>query len=155
MEINVKISCPDLTLAAAAIAKAMAGHAVKGELLSTLQEGPAPAAPAPAAPAPASPAPAAPAHAAAAIPTNPVPAIPTNPVPTAPVNAPAAPTAPAPQITLEQIGKAGADLLNKNPAIMPQLSALLQKYGVQTVQQLKPEMLGAFVLELRGLGASI
>ena len=74
---------------------------------------------------------------------------------TAPVaTAPIAPVA-APSITLEQICKAGADLLTANPAMMPQLTGLLQKYGAQSAQQLKPEQLGAFATELRGMGARI
>ena len=35
------------------------------------------------------------------------------------------------------------------------LLALLAKYGVQAVTQLKPEQYGAFATELRGLGAQI
>ena len=75
--------------------------------------------------------------------------------PTAP--APAAPIAPvaAPGVTLEQICKAGADLLTASPGLMPQLTGLLQKYGAQSAQQLKPEQLGAFATELRGMGARI
>ena len=70
---------------------------------------------------------------------------------------PAAPIAPvaAPGVTLEQICKAGADLLTASPGLMPQLTGLLQKYGAQSAQQLKPEQLGAFATELRGMGARI
>lgn len=184
MEINVKISCPDLTLAAATIAKALMGRDLKivEEHLATLQPVAVPATEAAACVAQASmaptaapvaapvvaptqapvtpqaavvsaPGPAPVAHTAAPVAAQaPVTAPPSNPAPAA---ATAAPTSPAPQITLDQIGKAGADLMGKNPAIMPQLSALLQKYGVQTVQQLKAEQTGAFALELRGLGANI
>lgn len=75
--------------------------------------------------------------------------------PTAPT--PAAPIVPvaAPGVTLEQICKAGADLLTASPGLMPQLTGLLQKYGAQSAQQLKPEQLGAFATELRGMGARI
>ncbi len=70
---------------------------------------------------------------------------------------PTAPIAPvaAPGVTLEQICKAGADLLTASPGLMPQLTGLLQKYGAQSAQQLKPEQLGAFATELRGMGARI
>lgn len=117
-------------------------------------------------------APVAPAHAPAApaAPVNPTPApAPVNPVAapvaTAPVagpqvttpgNAPTtAPVAAAPTYTVEQIGKAGADLVSQDAAKMPGLLALLQKYGVQAITQLKPEQLGAFATELRGLGAKL
>ena len=103
----------------------------------------------------------APAPAAPAAPVNPAPA----PVATAPVagpqvtppgNAPAtAPVAAAPTYTVEQIGKAGADLVSQDAGKMPGLLALLQKYGVQAITQLKPEQLGAFATELRGLGAKL
>ena len=113
----------------------------------------------------------APAPAAPAAPVNPTPAPvpPLNPAPapgaaapvagpqvTAPGNAPAAaPVAAAPTYTVEQIGKAGADLVSQDAAKMPALLTLLQKYGVQAITQLKPEQLGAFATELRGLGAKI
>ena len=38
---------------------------------------------------------------------------------------------------------------------VPELLALLQKYGAQAITQLKPEQLGAFATELRGLGAKL
>ncbi len=113
----------------------------------------------------------APAPAAPAAPVNPTPAPvpPLNPAPapvaaapvagpqvTPPGNAPAAaPVAAAPTYTVEQIGKAGADLVSQDAAKMPGLLALLQKYGVQAITQLKPEQLGAFATELRGLGAKL
>lgn len=134
---------------------------------------PAPAVP-PVVPAPAAPAPA---PAAPAVPINPTPApapvnpaaAPVNPVAapvaaapvagpqvTPPGNAPAtAPVAAAPTYTVEQIGKAGADLVSQDAAKMPGLLALLQKYGVQAITQLKPEQLGAFATELRELGAKL
>lgn len=108
--------------------------------------------------------------AAPVAPVNPTPApTPVNPAPapvaaapvagpqvTAPGNAPAAaPVAAAPTYTVEQIGKAGADLVSQDAAKMPGLLALLQKYGVQAITQLKPEQLGAFATELRGLGAKL
>lgn len=120
---------------------------------------PAPAVPpvaAPAAPiAPASPTPAPVAlvnHAPAPVAAAPV----AGPQVTPPGNAPAvAPVAAAPAYTVEQIGKAGADLVSQDAAKMPELLALLQKYGAQAITQLKPEQLGAFATELRGLGAKL
>ena len=61
----------------------------------------------------------------------------------------------APGFTVPQISKAGADLVTSNPAKMAEVNALLQKYGVQSLQELKPNQLGAVALELRGLGANI
>lgn len=91
-------------------------------------------------------------------PAAPNPVAPAVPVPVAPVPvapAPAVPLAPAPTYTYEQIGKAGADLAGSNPARLPELMALLQRYGVAAVTELKEEQLGAFATELRGLGAKL
>lgn len=65
------------------------------------------------------------------------------------------PVSAAPAYTLEQLSKAGADLISSNAAKMPELLGLLQKYGVQAITQLKSEHLGAFATELREMGASI
>lgn len=73
----------------------------------------------------------------------------------APVGTAAVPLAPAPVISLEQVAKAGADLISGNPAKMQELVALLQRFGVPAVQALKPDQIGAFATELRGLGAQI
>lgn len=89
--------------------------------------------------------------------------------PTAAANAPmtaAAPTAtvpsaPAPSnaaavnYTIEQLSVAGAALCEQGK--MPQLIALLGKYGVQAVTQLNPapETLNAFAAELKALGANL
>lgn len=66
-----------------------------------------------------------------------------------------APTAPAPSLTLEQVGKAGADLVAGNPAKMTELLGLLGQFGVQAVTELKPEQVGPFATALRGLGGKI
>lgn len=95
------------------------------------------------------------------------PAAPVAPAPTepaTPVTPPAAPVAPAPTavpvaaapaITLEQVAKAGADLISAAPAKMPELLALLKQYDVPAVNALKPEQVGPFATALRGLGAKI
>lgn len=77
------------------------------------------------------------------------PAAPVAPAPTA------VPVAAAPAITLEQVAKAGADLISTAPAKMPELLALLKQYDVPAVNALKPEQVGPFATALRGLGAKI
>ena len=113
-----------------------------------------PVAPAPTAanPTAAQPPVAAPAPVVTAPSATPAPTSPTafNPAP-APVAAPA-PTA-APTYTLDALARAGAALAQAGK--MQEALALLAKYGVQTVNQLKPEQYGAFATELRALGAQI
>lgn len=109
---------------------------------------PAPvAAPAPVAPAPVTPAPT-PTAAPAATPTlvAPAPAA-------APVAAPAAVPSAAPTYTLDALARAGAALAQSGK--MQEALDLLAKYGVQTVNQLRPEQYGAFATELRALGAQV
>lgn len=65
------------------------------------------------------------------------------------------PLAQAPTFTLEQVSKAGADLLTAQPAKMQELMALLAQFGVQAVNALRPDQLGAFATALRGMGAQI
>jgi len=74
------------------------------------------------------------------------------PIPVAPPQAPAVPTA-APVYTIEALAKAGAALAQSGK--MNEALALLTRYGVQTVNQLKPEQYGTFATELRALGAQI
>jgi hypothetical protein len=59
----------------------------------------------------------------------------------------------APTYTLDQLARAGATLAQAGK--MEQALALLNKYGIQTVNQLKPEQYGAFATELRALGAQV
>lgn len=77
--------------------------------------------------------------------------------PVAPPAAPIAPTAPvsAPSYTIDQIAKAGAELIGQHPGKMPQLTGLLAQYGVPSIQALRPEQLGPFATALRGLGATV
>lgn len=77
--------------------------------------------------------------------------------PVAPPAAPIAPTAPvsAPSYTIDQIAKAGAELIRLHPEKMPQLTGLLAQYGVPSIQALRPEQLGPFATALRGLGATV
>lgn len=125
-----------------------------------------PTAPAPAAvnPTAAQPPVAAPA-AAATVPSSmpaPVSLANSNPAPVAPAPAPVAPApaavpaavpTAAPTYTLDALARAGAALAQAGK--MQEALALLAKYGVQTVNQLKPEQYGSFATELRALGAQI
>ena len=67
----------------------------------------------------------------------------------------AAPAQPAPTVpttyTMEQLCKAGADLMNagQNPG------AILQQFGVQSVVQVPPARYGEFATALRQMGAKI
>lgn len=137
MEMKIKIDVPELVAAveklAAAIDKTALNITVpnEGTLNFNMPAGNAPVAPAPV------PTPAAP---------------PVTPMPTAAAPAPAVPVT-APTYTLDQIAKAGANLVDAGK--MEQLLALLTKYGVQAVTQLTPDQYGAFATELRALGAQI
>lgn len=130
-EIKITINAPELTAAIRALADAVRPGVA-----------PAPAPVAPPAPVPVAP-PAAPA---------PAPVAPPVPVPVAPP-ATSVPVAPAPAFTLEQISRAGVQLVDAGK--MPQLMGLLNKYGVQAVTQLDPSTYGAVATELRSLGAQI
>lgn len=86
---------------------------------------------------------------------------PVNPVNVPPVTAAQSSpvTQPSPSnavnYTIEQLSVAGAALCEQGK--MPQLIALLGKYGVQAVTQLNPapENLNAFAAELKALGANL
>ena len=154
MEMKIKIDVPELVAAveklAAAIDKTALNITVpnEGTLNFNMPAGNAPVASAPVQTAP-TPAPvAAPAPAPAPAPAAPR----VTPMPTAAAPAPAVPVT-APTYTLDQIAKAGANLVDAGK--MEQLLALLTKYGVQAVTQLTPDQYGAFATELRALGAQI
>lgn len=145
MEMKIKIEVPDL---AAAIEK-LAASLNNG---TTFEKPCTQGAPAPVEiPANPTPAPVAPAAPPVTAPAAPVQTVPTaSPVSNAP--APAVPVT-APTYTLDQIAKAGANLVDAGK--MEQLLGLLTKYGVQAVTQLVPDQYGAFATELRALGAQI
>lgn len=112
-------------------------------------------------------------------PAMPEPEVPqTAPAPVTPPAAPAepaaqatptpAPAAVAPQATPEQaflkmdpkeqmnaICRAGVYLAQADPEHFSSPAALLKKYGVMTLTQLKPEQLSQFAAELRAMGAKI
>lgn len=126
--------------------------------LSQMAAANANAAPAPTAPIALSPvaAPAAAATVPSAAPAPvapPVPAAAPAPVATAPAAVPAAVPTAAPTYTLDALARAGAALAQAGK--MNEALAVLAKYGVQSVNQLKPEQYGAFAAELRALGAQI
>ena len=105
---------------------------------------------------------AAPAPAPAPAPVQVQPAPVAAPAP-APVQIPPVAAVPAPEpqavapagltYTLEQISNAAAPLMDAGR--IQDLFNLLQKFGVQAVTQLKPELYGQFATELRALGAKI
>lgn len=136
MEMKIKIDVPELVAAveklAAAIDKTALNITVpnEGTLNFNMPAGNAPVASAP-------------------VQTAPTPAPVAAP---APAPAPAVPVT-APTYTLDQIAKAGANLVDAGK--MERLLALLTKYGVQAVTQLTPDQYGAFATELRALGAQI
>ena len=159
MDINVTIKCPDLPLAAAALAKAIAALSAPypAHPAFVSRDNTAPAAP----------------NAATEVNLT-TPEVPVNPIPgTQTANSPAAdepiarlsnsaqtapsavPITQAPQITGDMVAKAGADLIAANPAAMAQLNALLQKYSVGCAQELQPDQIGPFATEMRALGARI
>jgi len=150
MEMKIKIDVPELVAAveklAAAIDKTALNITVPNEGTLNFNMPAAPATPAPV-PVQTAPAPA-PAPVAAPVPAAP----PVAPMPTAAAPTPAVPVT-APTYTLDQIAKAGANLVDAGK--MEQLLALLTKYGVQAVTQLTPDQYGAFATELRALGAQI
>ena len=80
------------------------------------------------------------------------PVVQTTPIAPTPTPAPA-PATNAKKYTREEIAKAGAALVTQNK--MPELLALLQKHGVASVAQLKPEQYDAFAADLIALGAAL
>lgn len=147
LEMKIKIEVADALISAIdKLASALNITAIPAQA-------PAPATPANPTAAPAS----APVQAASTSPiADPTPAQPPvqmNAAMTAPTPAPVVPVTAAPAYTLDQIATAGAALVNAGK--MEQLLALLGKYGIQAITQLKAEQFGPFVTELRGLGAQI
>lgn len=154
-EIQITVACPDLVAAATVLANALAGVKPAANPaavpVAINAHGTAPIAQHPASQR-------VPAPVAQVNPTQTgcpsTLSMPTScPSNTAPVTA--APVAQAPTFTLEQVSKAGADLITAQPARMQDLMALLQQYGVQTIQALPADKLGAFATALRGMGAQI
>lgn len=158
LEIKVTIETPDLSEAITQLALALKGSALVADSNSAEMVIPAgtpmdvmeavPVAPQPVTPAPA-PAP---------VPVAPIP----EPVPqaAAPAMNPPQPAAPipapvqeAPKIDMNAISRAGAGLIDQGK--MQDVLAVLQKYGVQVITQLREDQFEAFAADLRALGAAI
>ena len=145
LEVNVTIKCPDLVLAATALAAALGKK--PAEAAAVPQQTPVAPNVAPNV-APVTPAPMAP-----VAPAAPVVAAPVTPAPVAAPTA-AAPTA-APTYTLAQVATAGATLMSQHPETQEALMGLLGQFGIKAVSELKPDQLPAFAAELRRLGAKL
>lgn len=95
------------------------------------------------------------------------PAAPVQSVPYAtPTSTPMPAVAPVPPMTpviptgsvsydMDTIARAGSALIDQNPANVGKLMGLLAKYGTNAITSLPKEHYGAFVTDLRALGASI
>ena len=161
-EIKVTISCPDLVAAAEMLVKALRPAAAEAEapaepkkttkrgskakqeveLVPNAMEEPAPQQPV-----------------VLPMPQQPVvqPQPMMQPPQTMPMQQPVMqpPVTGAPGYTAEQISRAGAELVQTDPTKMQALLAMLQQFGVATIQMLKPEQFGAFASALRSLGARL
>lgn len=137
-EVKVTIGCPDLVLAATALAKAL--HPAT-QITPDIDTG-NPASMVTAQTAPAS-----------VTPPTAVPTTTTAQAPSAPVAQPQPPVTAAPTYTLDLLANAGAVLARQGKTT--ELQALLPKYGVASISELAPDLYGAFATDLRGLGAQI
>lgn len=153
LEIKVTIETPDLSEAITQLALAIKGSALVADSDSAEMVIPAgtpmdvmeavPVVPQPVTPAPA-PVPVAP------VPQpNPAPAM-NPPQPAAPIPAP---VQEAPKIDMNAISRAGAGLIDQGK--MQDVLAVLGKYGVQVITQLREDQFEAFAADLRALGAAI
>jgi len=166
-EIKITVSCPDLVLAATALAKCLhpteegnvgTVHA-SGETAQLCHKGKESAGACVKVPKSTMPTPTV--QRAPEATTN----VPTIPVAsTALVSAPAGPVVPmaapvplaaAPQYTMDQIARAGADLVTRDPSKANAAQQLLASFGIQSVTALPQERYGEFATALRGLGAQI
>lgn len=59
------------------------------------------------------------------------------------------------EYTVEDLQRIGASLLQKNPSNLALLSNTLKNYGVKAVGELPKEHYGAFVQDLKNLGADV
>lgn len=156
-EIKIRIEAADLSAAVIRLAEAITGKVPEPVAKAAEETAPAPA-PVQPEPVPVS-APVQPAPVQVPV-QAPAPVQPVQPVPMpapAPAPVPAAAPAPAPvqtpAISLETISRAGASLMDQGK--LPELQALLQKYGIQSVNTLDPAQFPAFAADLRALGAQI
>ena len=155
LEIKVTIETPDLSEAITQLALAIKGSALVADSNSAEMVIPAgtpmdvmkavPVAPQPVTPAPAP----APVPVAPVPQPNPAPAM-NPPQPAAPIPAP---VQAAPKIDMNAISRAGAGLIDQGK--MQDVLAILGKYGVQVITQLREDQFEAFAADLRALGAAI
>lgn len=155
LEIKVTIETPDLSEAITQLAFALKGSALVADSNSAEMVIPAgtpmdvmeavPVAPQPVTPAPAP----APVPVAPVPQPNPAPAM-NPPQPAAPIPAP---VQEAPKIDMNAISRAGAGLIDQGK--MQDVLAVLSKYGVQVITQLREDQFEAFAADLRALGAAI
>lgn len=149
LEVKVTIETPDLSQAITQLALAIKGSALvadsgdmvipAGTPMDVMKA--VPVAPQPVTPAP-SPAPVTP---------DPVPAM-NPPQPAAPAPAPA-PVPVAPKIDMNALSRAGAGLIDQGK--MQDVLAVLGRYGVQVITQLREDQYESFAADLRALGAAI
>lgn len=86
--------------------------------------------------------------------TQAVPApVPVQPIAPQPVVAPVATTEHT--FTVDELAKAGTDLMAAKPAVTVELQQLLANFGVLGIPELPAERYGEFATALRGLGANI
>ena len=151
LEVKVTIETPDLSQAITQLALAIKGSALVADsrdmvipagtpmdVMKAVPVAPQPVTPAPA-PVPVAPVP------------QPTPAPAMNPPqPAAPIPAP---VQEAPKIDMNAISRAGAGLIDQGK--MQDVLAVLGKYGVQVITQLREDQFEAFAADLRALGAAI
>jgi hypothetical protein len=154
-EVKITVAIPGLPEAINALASAVSKSPAPAQAAPAAPMVTAPAGHEPVVQAPAEPVPVAPAPVPAPTPVPvqaPVPVQTATPAPMPTPTAPnIAPNSAGAQLTVEDIGRAGATLVDMGK--MPQLLALLARYGVQAVTQLQPAQLAPFADELRALGA--
>lgn len=157
-KLEILVTAPELSEAINNLAKAISSGKMIGATVTNTTSAGADAIPEVAHPTPT------PVAQPAPVPETPNPTTPNSAQPTAtgvstPTNASyhseAQPTIPtsAPQYTLDMIAKAGTALVDAGK--MNELMALLAKFGVEVLTSLPTEHYGAFVTELRALGANI
>lgn len=146
LEIKVTIETPDLSEAITQLALAIKGSALvadsnlaemvipAGTPMDVMEAVPVAPQPVPVAPVPQ---------------PNPAPAM-NPPQPAAPIPAP---VQEAPKIDMNAISRAGAGLIDQGK--MQDVLAVLGKYGVQVITQLREDQFEAFAADLRALGAAI
>ena len=66
----------------------------------------------------------------------------------------AAPTG-APSYTLDDITRAGADFIVRNPDKQEMLNSLFPQFGITTLAELRPDQMGPFATAMRAMGVSI